>query len=125
MAPASSATQKDQIRIVMIEAARTQMAAVQAGVSFWSGWVDAADRYAAALNDELAKLEADPAGTGDLTGRLTDITRAYLRELTELPSAAVKRFNTQLEQVGTARPKPAAAPAAKAAPRKRAARAKE
>ena len=41
--------QQDQIRAVMIEAARTQMAAVTAGISFWSGWVDSADRYADAI----------------------------------------------------------------------------
>jgi sirohydrochlorin ferrochelatase len=104
----------------MIEAARTQVAAVTAGISFWSGWVDAAERYTAAISAELAKLEADPAGTTDLTGRLADVTRAYLRELTELPSATVKRFNTELEQVDTSSIKPQAKPA----PRKRAARAK-
>ena len=108
----------------MIEAARTQVAAVTAGISFWSGWVDAAESYTAAISAELAKLEADPAATADLTGRLTDLTRAYLRELTELPSATVKRFNTELEQVGTSGGKPQAQARAKPAPRKRAARAK-
>ncbi len=106
----------------MIEAARTEMAAVTAGISFWSGWVDAAEKYAAAISAELARIEADPAGSADLTGRLTDLTRTYLRELTDLPSATVKRFNTELEQAGTSRVKPQAQ--AKPAPRKRAARAK-
>ena len=106
----------------MIEAARTEVAAVTAGISFWSGWVDAAEKYTAAISAELAKLEADPTGTDDLTGRLADLSRTYLRELTELPSATVKRFNTELEQVGTSKVK-AQAPA-KPAPRKRAARAK-
>jgi sirohydrochlorin ferrochelatase len=122
VAQPSSPTQRDQIRAVMIEAARTQVAAVTAGISFWSGWVEAADRYTAAISAELAKLEADPTGTADLTGRLADLTRAYLRELTELPSATVKRFNTELEQVGTPGVKRQAP--AKPAPRKRAARAK-
>ena len=64
--------QRDQIRAVMVETARTQMAAVTAGISFWSGWVDAAETYSAAISAELAKLEADPDGTTDLTGRLAD-----------------------------------------------------
>ena len=107
----------------MIEAARTEVAAVTAGISFWSGWVDAAEKYTAAISAELAKLEANPTGTADLTGRLTDLSRTYLRELTELPSATVKRFNKELEQVGASKVK-AQAQATPAAPRKRAARAK-
>jgi len=117
-----SPSQRDQIRTVMIEAARTEVAAVTAGISFWSGWVDAAEKYTAAISAELAKLEADPTGTTDLTGRLADLSRTYLRELTELPSATVKRFNTELEKVGTTKAKPQTP--AKPAPRKRAARAK-
>ena len=117
-----SPSQRDQIRTVMIEAARTEVAAVTAGISFWSGWVDAAEKYTAAISAELARLEADPTGTVDLTGRLADLSRTYLRELTELPSATVKRFNTELEKVGTSTVKPQAP--AKPAPRKRAARAK-
>ena len=124
MAEPSSPTQRDQIRAVMIEAARTEVAAVTAGISFWSGWVDAAEKYTAAISAELAKLEADPTGTADLTGRLADLSRTYLRELTDLPSATVKRFNKELEQVGATKVKAQAQAPAKPAPRKRAARAK-
>jgi sirohydrochlorin ferrochelatase len=124
VAQPSSPTQRDQIRAVMIEAARTEVAAVTAGISFWSGWVDAAEKYTAAISAELARLEADPTGTADLTGRLADLSRAYLRELTELPSATVKRFNTELEKVGTSKVKAQTQAPAKPAPRKRAARAK-
>jgi hypothetical protein len=120
VADSGTPTQREQIRAVMIETARTQAAAVTAGISFWSGWVDAAEKYAGAISEELARLEADPNATGDLTGRLSDLTRTYLRELTELPSATVKRFSSELEKVGA----PSVAPAAKPAPRKRAARAK-
>jgi hypothetical protein len=112
-------TQRDQIRAVMIETARTQLAAVTAGISFWSGWVDAAEKYTGAISDELAKLDADPSATTDLTGRLSDLTRTYLRELTDLPSATVNRFNSELEEVGSSKAAPSPAP-----PRKRAARAK-
>jgi hypothetical protein len=50
------------------------------------------------------------------------MTRAYLRELTDLPSATVKRFNAELDKSGASNIKPQAQ--AKPAPRKRAARAK-
>ena len=92
------------------------MAAVTAGIQFWSGWVDAAKNYAKAINVELAALDADPDSGGEFGGRLTDLTREYLRQMTELPTVAVKHFNSELEAVG--RPKPRSS-------RQRAARAKE
>ncbi len=109
----STSSQNDQVRAVLIEAARTQLAAVSAGISFWAGWVESADKYTRALNDELARID-EGGDSGDVVGRLTDLTRQYLRNMTQLPSVAVKEFNSQLETIG--KPK---------AKRTRAARAKE
>ena len=36
----------------------------------------------------------------DLPGRITDLTRTYLRDMTELPTLSVKHFNSQLERIG-------------------------
>ena len=84
---------------MLVEAARTQLAAVTAGIAFWAEWVKSADTYTRAVNAELAKLE-DSADSGDIVGRLSDLTREYLRNMTQLPSAAVKEFNSQLETIG-------------------------
>jgi len=87
-----------------VEAARTQLAAVTAGIKFWAGWVESADKYTRAINAELAKLE-EAGESGDVVGRLSDLTREYLRNMTQLPSAAVKEFNSQLETIGKPKPK--------------------
>jgi len=97
--PPPSSKQGDQLRGVLVEAARTQLAAVSAGIKFWAGWVESADKYTRAINDELAKLE-ETGESGDIVGRLSDLTREYLRNMTQLPSAAVKEFNSQLETIG-------------------------
>jgi hypothetical protein len=101
--PAAS-KQSDQVRGVVLEAARTQLAAVTAIMKFWAGWVESADKYTRAIDDELAKIE-ESGETGDLVGRLSDLTREYLRNMTQLPSAAVKEFNAQLETIGKPKPK--------------------
>jgi hypothetical protein len=98
-AAAATSKQSDQVRGVVVEAARTQLAAVTALMKFWSGWVESADKYTRAVDDELARLEQS-GESGDLVGRLSDLTREYLRNMTQLPSAAVKEFNTQLETIG-------------------------
>jgi hypothetical protein len=107
-----SSKQADQLRGVLVEAARTQLAAVTAGIRFWAGWVESADKYTRAVNDELAKLE-ETGESGDIVGRLSDLTREYLRNMTQLPSVAVKEFNSQLETIGKPTAKPTRAARAK------------
>ncbi len=71
---------------------------------FWGGWAETAQTYTRAVDDELAKLETS-AETGDLVGRLSDLTREYVRNVAQLPSAAVKEFNSQLETIGVPKAK--------------------
>lgn len=92
--------QGDPVRGILVEAARTQLAAVTAATTFWAGWAEVADTYAQAVSDELAKLDAQDGDAADLLGRVSDLTREYLRDMTELPTMAVKHFNSQLEKIG-------------------------
>jgi hypothetical protein len=96
----SSSEQGDAVRDILVEAARTQLAAVTAATTFWAGWAEVADTYAKNVGDELAKLDAEDGDMGDLLGRITDLTRQYLRDLTDLPTASVAHFNSQLETIG-------------------------
>ena len=88
------------VRDLVVEAARTQLAAVSAGIHFWAAWIDSADRYTQAIGAELARLEGDKEPAGDIAARLADCTRAYVRELTTLPAVAVQHFNGELEKIG-------------------------
>jgi hypothetical protein len=103
-APKKAATQGDQLRDVLVEAARTELAAVSAGVKFWGAWAQSVDTYTRALDDELARLE-QVGDSANLVGRISDLTRAYLRDVSQLPSTAVKEFNSRLETIGKAKPK--------------------
>ena len=82
-APKKAATQGDQVRAVLIEAARTQLAAVSAGISFWAGWVESADKYT--LRSTTSSQGSTRRRSGDLGGRLSDLTREYLRNMTSFP----------------------------------------
>jgi hypothetical protein len=97
---ADSESRGDQVKQVLVEAARTELAAITAATRFWAGWVEAADRYAQSLSDELARMDDAKGGEGDTVGRLTDLTREYLRDLTTLPETAVKHFNGELQKIG-------------------------
>jgi len=76
------------------------LAAVTAATTFWAGWAEMADSYAKSVSDELVKLEREDGDAGDLLGRITDLTREYVRNLTELPTTSVQHFNAQLETIG-------------------------
>jgi hypothetical protein len=92
-----------------VEAARTQLAAVTAATTFWAGWAERANSYAKAVSDELAKLDAANGDQGESLVRISDLTREYLRDLTELPRASVQHFNSQLETIGKRTPRRARA----------------
>jgi hypothetical protein len=95
-----SSEQGDAVRDILVEAARTQLAAVTAATTFWAGWAEVANAYAQNVSDELAKLDAEDGDAGELLGRISDLTRQYLRDLTDLPTASVQHFNSQLETIG-------------------------
>jgi len=92
--------QGDRIREIVVEVARTELAAITAATAFWAGWVTAADKYAGAIREELARIDSDRDAAGDLGGRMSDLTREYLRNVIELPTLAVDQFNSELEKVG-------------------------
>jgi hypothetical protein len=96
----STPKQTDPVREILVEAARTQLAAVTAATMFWAGWAEVANTYAQAVSDELAKLDTQSGNGDDLVARISDLTREYLRNMTELPTMSVKHFNSQLEKIG-------------------------
>ncbi len=100
-----SKPQTDEIRQVAVAAARTELAAISAAISFWAGWVESAGRYTNGLGKELAAIEEGSVRSDDVVGRLTDLSRQYLRELSELPRSSVKQFTSELEKISRPRAK--------------------
>ena len=86
------------LREVLLESARIQFAALNAGVAFWSAWVESTSKLAQAANEQLLSLSKEGVGANKAVGKMTDLSREYLRSLAELPNQAVKRFNADLAQ---------------------------
>lgn len=117
MAQTTASTTNEELRGIVMELARTELAAVGSALKFWGDWVASADKYTQQLRAELDKADQGNGSSQQFVGKLADLTRQYLREVVALPAAAVEHFNNEVE-------KAAAAPAP-AAKRKRRARAKE
>jgi hypothetical protein len=117
MQQSASSRSTEDIRNIMVEVARTQLAAVTAALKFWGGWVESANKYTEKISAELNRVGDGTDDAEKFVGRLTDSSREYLREMISLPSVAVDHFASEIEKIS----KPGRKPAAK---RKRQARAK-
>jgi hypothetical protein len=103
-----------KLQDVLIETVRIQLAALEAGITFWSGWVESASKFAVAADQELLKIIQRGDEANDAIGHLTDLSREFLRKTTELPNQAVAEFNARLEK--ESKPKPKSTRAAKVKP---------
>ena len=101
----SNNTQSQEIQKLIIEAGRTQLAAMSAVTKFWAGWAESADKYTQALSEELTRLSEGGTTSSDTVARATDLTREYLRELIELPSVALGRFSSEIERLSKSQSK--------------------
>jgi hypothetical protein len=101
MAQSASSKQTQQVRTMMVEVARTQLAAVTAALKFWGGWVESADRYTKKLSTELNRVDDGGADSKQFVGRVTDLSREYLREMISLPNVAVNHFTSEMERISS------------------------
>lgn len=99
----SKAPKTGDVRAVLVEAARVQLAAMTGAIKLWSTWAESADRYTRALGGELERLDQG-AGSKEAVARMADLSRQYLRHLAEIPGIAYQQFSQELERV--AKPKP-------------------
>jgi hypothetical protein len=116
MAEATSVRTTEEVRDIMVEVARTQLAAVTAALKFWGGWVESANRYTEKIGAELTRVSNGTEDSQKFAGRLTDSSREYLREMIALPNVAVDYFASEIEKIS----KPVGKPAPKRARKARA-----
>ena len=86
-----------EIRAVMVETAKMQLATLNAGIEFWSGWVQTAGKFAQDVNKQLNALGEKTPNTDELLSRITDSSRQYLTTMSELPDKAAARFKEDLK----------------------------
>ena len=92
------------VRAVLVETARMQLATLNAGIEFWSGWVQTAGKFAQDLNKQLSTLDKANINADEIVSRITDSSRQYLSTLSELPDKAAARFKEDLKAVRGKRP---------------------
>lgn len=107
MAQTGTTKSSEEIREIMVEVARTQLAAVTAALKFWGGWVESAEKYTQKVSAELTRVSEGTDDSQQFVGRLTDFSREYLREMITLPTTAVDHFANEIEKISKPVGKPA------------------
>src|SRR5271154_6375849 len=88
-----------EVKKLMIQAAQTEFAAIGAAVKFLARWADSADKFTQSMSEELTRISEENPSSNEIVGRVVDLTRGYLRTLTELSSAAVDDFRNEIEKM--------------------------
>lgn len=91
-------TKRDsEIQALLLEAVEVQLAAVKAGINFWTEWVNEATRFSEEAIRRLNELQSEPSENGRILLELTDVSRESLRSFNQLPRHAAESFIRELD----------------------------
>lgn len=88
----------ENIKDLMLETAKVQMAALDASISFWKTWIEVASEYSKTVSEVLVEMAEKDSDRGEVLSKITDSGRTMLREMTNLPDLAIKKFNEEVER---------------------------
>jgi hypothetical protein len=83
------------------DVARMELAAVNAGISYWSGWADSSATFARATNKELIAVTKGGVKVSEVVSRLADSSREFLNRQVALPVEAIAEFKATFEKAST------------------------
>ena len=105
------------------DVARMELAAVNAGINYWSGWADSTAKFARSTNDELITITKSGVNVSEMVSRLANSSREFLNRQIGLPVEAAAEFKAAFEKA-SAQPR-AGTPKAKAKRRTKTVKIKE
>ena len=128
-------TREEDLRLLLQDAIEVQLAALKAGISFWTEWIEHTTTFVQSATKTLSSINTDDPKSRDVVLELLDAGRASVRSLTDIPRHVAANFIEELDKLAAQKEKdtPSARPSAQATPssrkaaaarRKRAGRAK-
>lgn len=81
------------------DVARMELAALNAGITYWSGWADSTAKFARATNHELINVSKGSAKISEVVSRIADSSREFLNRQVALPVEAAEEFKTGFKKV--------------------------
>ncbi len=110
--PDAPSTREEDLRRLLTDAIEVQLAALRAGIGFWSEWIEKTSAFVQSATKTLSAINTDD-NAKDVLLELVDAGRASARAMTEIPRHTAQRFLEELDKAEKKAPKaPKPAPAA-------------
>jgi len=97
--PDSEQTREDDLRQLLTDAIEVQLAALKAGISFWTDWIEQTSDFVQSATKTLSSINADDTPTKDSLLALVDAGRASLRSMTDIPRNTATKFIEELDKL--------------------------
>lgn len=114
----TNTTREEDLRRLLTDAIEVQLAALKAGISFWSEWIEQTSEFVQSATKALSTINAEDQQAKDVLLELVDAGRASVRSMTEIPRHTATRFIEELDRLE--KKKEGAAQAGARGPRSRA-----
>lgn len=99
----NKSTRQSDAEDLLMEAIEVQLAALRAGIEFWSTWVEQSTKFSEEAIKRLTEIKANPAESSRLLLEITDSSRESLRAMTRLPRITAESFIRELDHFAQAR----------------------
>jgi hypothetical protein len=100
----------EDVQEILLNAIEVQLAAFTAGIGFWSVWVEQARKFSEETIRLMGEMQAQPSETSRILLELTDVSRASLRAMADMPRTTAEGFIEALDSFEGSRSTPAARP---------------
>ncbi len=92
-------TREEDLRLLLTDAIEVQLAALKAGISFWTEWIEHTATFVQSATKTLANINTDDPKSKDVVLELLDAGRASVRSLTEIPRNTATHFIEELDKL--------------------------
>jgi hypothetical protein len=105
----SDPTREEDLRLLLTDAIEVQLAALKAGISFWSEWIEHTTTFVQSATKTLSSINTDDPKSRDVVLELLDAGRASVRSLTEIPRHTASHFIEELDKFAAQKKEPPSA----------------
>lgn len=92
-------SREEELRQLLTDAIEVQLAALKAGISFWTEWIEHTSTFVQSASQTLSRISSEDQQAKDTLLELLDAGRASLRSLTEIPRHTASRFIEELDKL--------------------------
>ncbi len=95
----SEQSREEDLRRLLTDAIEVQLAALKAGISFWSEWIEHTTAFVQSATKSLTTINTEDQQAKDVLLELLDAGRASIRSMTEIPRHTATKFIEELDKL--------------------------